>query len=180
VIIKVRQSGMHCTQRPMSSLNHSDEFSWVLNAMNEVLDGSDLLAPEPLAQPSSSTTSLASLATLSSSGSLTPHAFAARLDLLSREFRSAVSGRLILQPPIRSPVSTVDQYRRLFPVWGSLLEPMATLTTAILYYTRDADTRLLGAFHNSALVRGVSDEAFIAIIQAYRDVRDRGLLEPGE
>jgi len=173
---------MHCTPRLMSSHNPSEsEYSWLLSTMREVLDGSDILGSEPPAQPSSSSTlSLASLATLLSSASLTPHVFATRLDLLANEFRSAVSDGLIRQPPIRSPVSTVDQYRRLFPVWGSLLELMATLTTAILYYSRNSDTRLLGAFHNSALVRGVSDEAFIAIIQAYRDVRDRGLLEPGE
>jgi hypothetical protein len=165
----------------MSSHNNSvNDFSWLSTALTKAFEGSDILAPEqPPAQPLDSSTSLASLATLSSSASLTPHAFAARLEFLASEFRSAVSGGLIQQPPIHAPVSTVDQYRRLFPVFGSLLEPTAILTTAILYYTGH-DVRLLGAFSNPGVVRGISDEAYIAIIYAYREVRDRGLLEAGE
>jgi hypothetical protein len=140
---------------------------------------------QPPAQPPPSPRT-ASLITISSLAATTPHAFAARMEFLALEFRAAVVNGDILGPtapviPVLPIISTVDQYRRLFPVFGSLLAPMATLTTAILYYNGDdSDCCLIGAFADSTMVRGASDEAYLAIINAYDRLRDRGFMEAGE
>jgi hypothetical protein len=127
--------------------------------------------------------STTSVNTFSSTSSIPPLLLVEQLEGLAREFRfSLITNQLRISGPTTPPAPlTPYQFRRTYPIWGSLLELMAAFATASLYYeVPHGDRQFLAAFSDESVLRGFTDRAFGEILAAHSNDRRGDILEIGK